>query len=691
MAGFPTTLTRPQHPNVKRLARVFALLMGVMVGGVGLCAQAAPDVPRATLDRPLVVTQLPAGTTLERTDSASGATLRGPLGEGAGIVIVSPDGARRVLSRGFHSAADPDVSFDGRRVLFAGKPAARDPWNVYEIAADGSNLRQITRGLGDCRSPGYQSTYYEITEKDPWYQVTFVRTDPAVVNEYGGAPVSSLYSCKLDGTWLRRLTYNLSSDFDPNIAWDGRLLYASWQRPGFENGLLGRVRLFGVNTDGADCAALVGESGKRIQHMPCTTIGGLAVFVEADRAPWDGAGTLACVQLRRPFHTYRPLTRESDGLFHSPSPLPDGRILVSRRPADGSATHGVFCLDPASGRLERVFDDPQYHDVQARLLAPRAEPDGRSSSMDPSDPRGKLYCLDVYTSDLKGRHRMSPGTIKKVRVLEGLPRPAGSAEAAIGTAQLAPRRILAEVPIQEDFEDRGGKKVLSAGSFNVEVPANTPIQLQLLDDQGIAMRSCTWVWVRNHQAQGCIGCHEDGELTPTNWQVAALWKPSVEACPPPAERVAVDFRRQIVPLVAARCITCHDPKGSPPNLAFERGGAGAGGGGGEEGAARKLYQALLAADKAGSEASPYGKYVHPGRARTSPLVWHLFGRNTSYPWDGAAAGRAAKPIPPGQAAPLAEEDRQRFVRWIDLGALWDHVPPQAALPGNPGGGARAGR
>jgi hypothetical protein len=140
-------------------------------------------------------------------------------------------------------------------------------------------------------------------------------------------------------------------------------------------------------------------------------------------------------------------------------------------------------------------------------------------------------------------------------------------------------------------------------------------------------------------------------------------------------------------LIAARCAACHDQEGSPPNLAFEpvAGRAGA------EGAAQRLYQALLAADKTGSEASPYGKYVHPGRARTSPLVWHLVGRNTSYPWDGPAAGRAAKPIPPGQSPPLAEEDRQLFIRWIDLGALWDHVPPRAAPPGNPGDGARPGR
>ena len=48
----------------------------------------------------------------------------------------------------------PDVSYDGKRIVFAGLPAGNhsgDPannpgaWRIYEIAVDGSGLRQITR------------------------------------------------------------------------------------------------------------------------------------------------------------------------------------------------------------------------------------------------------------------------------------------------------------------------------------------------------------------------------------------------------------------------------------------------------------------------------------------------------------------------------------------------------------------
>ena len=39
---------------------------------------------------------------------------------------------------------DPDVSFDGRRILFAYARDQQDTYHLYEINADGSGLRQLT-------------------------------------------------------------------------------------------------------------------------------------------------------------------------------------------------------------------------------------------------------------------------------------------------------------------------------------------------------------------------------------------------------------------------------------------------------------------------------------------------------------------------------------------------------------------
>jgi len=602
---------------------------------------------RLRLEHPLVVCQLPVVPSTVSNPAAARGMLRDAYGEGARLVRVQPDGTTENLTPNFHSACDPDVSFDGCRLLFAGKRVASDVWNIYELTLAAREIRQITKDQGDCRQGCYQSSFYQITSDDAWQQITFVQIDPDGRNDDGSPGVSALYSCKLDGSLARRSTYNLSSDFDPTIVWDGRVLFASWQRCTLEHGPSGRVSLLDANAEGTDMAPMVVEAGRRIKHMPCTTPSELAIFVEADRIAWDGAGQLGAVTLRRPLHTYRSLTNPADGLFHSPSPLPDSTILVSRRPSHGAGTHAVVRFDPGSNRVEHVFDDPAFHDIQAKLLAPRPVPDGRSSPIVDGDPIGRIYCLDVYNSGRDQANRLPRGSVKQVRVLEGVSRthsdPSGVDVPADGV-QLAGRRILGEVPVESD------------GSFQLEVPPDMPLQLQVLDENGLALKSCVWTWTRPHFNQGCVGCHEDPELTPENRVVDAVTQPAIRLTPPLEQRVSVGFERDVAPLVVAKCQGCHGPQGSPPLLAA--------------GSAQELYQQLLVSEEERTPDQQSGRYVHPGRARTSPLVWHVLGSNTSRPWDGEWTRHEVKPIPADSPIEWTKEERQTLIRWIDMGAAF---------------------
>jgi len=325
------------------------------------------------------------------------------------------------------------------------------------------------------------------------------------------------------------------------------------------------------------------------------------------------------VSTRRNLHSHRELTGPSDGLYHSPAPLPGGEILVSRRPVDGSGSHGVYRLDPASGRVALIYDDLQRDDIQAKSLSPRPEPDGRSSVVDAEDPTGILYGLDVYTTDLEQRDWLPPGSVRRLRVFEGVP------ERNPPTSGSAPRprtRVLGEIDLEQD------------GSFNIRVPANIPIRLQLLDEDGLALRTCDWIWVRNKESRGCIGCHEDAELTPENRMVAAVTKPSIPLTPPPKQRRAVEFERDVAPIVSDRCADsgCHVDAGI-------------------RGSRRQDLAPYLART-----------------ARTSPLVWHLLGRSTSRPWDGAAPNHSSRSIPLECSASVAEPDKRTLIEWIDLGA-----------------------
>jgi Tol biopolymer transport system component len=599
---------------------------------------------------PVVFTQAPCRPKTELPHAGSTSRDLADLGQGARLVLLQPDGRTRVLTAGFHSACDPDVSVNGKCILFAGKLSKGDDWNIFELDLERFVTRQITRNAGWCRSPIYTSTFYTITEREPWEQIAFVSTRADAADERDGSPATSLFTCTLDGSFLQRITYNLASDLDPAIMADGRLVYASWHRATLDDGPRGRLTLETINTDGSDRAPLIGRQTEGQVRMPCVTANNTVVFVESLGSSRDGAGALSSVSLRRPMHTYRQITTVPDGCFHSPAPLPDGRILVSWRPADGFASLGLFLLDPATGRRELVFDDPHYHDFQARAISARRRPDGRSSVVSADDPLAEFYCMNVYITDLANSSWLPKGSVNAVRVIEGVPpAPVGDDRARsplVGV--LSARRILAEVPIEKD------------GSFHISVPASMPIQLQLLDQDGMALRSCGWIWARNHQAQGCMGCHEDPELTPPNRVPEAIRRTAVMTAVPEARRTAVDFTADIEPIVASRCASCHRGGAIAPDLDLAGAPAGA--------RLDLLYRALLGPDEAAGKASGLGKYTHPGRARTSPLVWHVRGRNMALPWDGAAIKRAAKAIPHGSAPPLSEAEKQTIIRWIDLGA-----------------------
>ncbi|MCK4340596.1 MAG: hypothetical protein KAY37_02585 [Phycisphaerae bacterium] len=658
----------------------------VLLGGQ---AQAGRADPGNTLDTPIIFTQLPIRPELEQRPGRCGGTLRQDYGEGGRIVRLDPGGRPRVLTQDFDSACGADVSFDGERLLFAAKKQPQDTWNIWEMRADGSDVRQVTNNVGNCRSPAYQATLYTIVSTEPWYQIMFVSDAAGEMNEYGCGPATSLYSCKLDGSGVRRLTMNLSDDLAPFLMDDGRVLLASWQRMDLRRGFDGRVSLFGVNTDGADYALYCGGQGQRVKHMPCQTTDGLVVFVEADRVDWDGAGQLASVTLRRHFYSHHQITTDKQYRYHSPSPLRDGAVLVSCRPTDGSATHGIYRLDPRSGKAELVFNDPNYHDVHARALVARPRPDGRSSVVNEKYPTGRFYCLNAYlirqarspdatvrpgqspgATGPAAQPHMKPGMIRRLRVIEGVPVAADNRAAYLppgtasgisgpgtsrhGIAPLVQKRLLGVVPVEED------------GSFNIELPADVPVQLQTLDENGMALRACGWIWVKHREPRGCIGCHEDPELTPENRFVQAVQRPSMKLTLLAEKRRTVDFRRDLMPIIAAKCTACHTGGEASLDLRAER-----------TDHFNRAYHSLLART---NQATPIGKpllgkYVHPGQARTSPLIWRLYGRNTSRPWDPDYNVDQTFPVcPPAGFEPLTAEEKLVFIEWIDLGAPWDGIP-----------------
>jgi Tol biopolymer transport system component len=590
------------------------------IGLAGLLALGAPGAPggSATARPPIVFTQVASNA-----KAAAGAALVGPF-LGARIASLSPTGAVKVLTAGFNSAADPDVSWDGKKILFAGRKTAAELWQVYEMNSDGSGARQIVTVPFHCRQPVYQSMIFYLDDPGPVPQISFVGS-PGLESEGDLGAAWNLYSVRFDGSGLRQLTYNPGQDLDPVMNEDGRLLYSSVQRHSLAWGRSGRTALFGVNLDGSDGALFSGDEGRQFKRMPAVTPSRHVVFVESDKPAPDGAGNLASVSLRRNLHSYKALTRPADGLFLTPSLLGEDDVLVSRRAAADTGLFAICRFDLKTNLSVQLYADPQHNAVQARMLAAHPMPVGRSSVVDEKEPTGKLFNLSVFTTDLPKSDGYDGKLVKRVRILEGIARRAGAAAPAGDRSPYLVKRVLGEFDIEAD------------GSFHAQIPANIPVQIQTLDANGLALRTCAWIWVKNKAKRGCIGCHEDGELSPENVFSDAVGKPPHDLNFPTAQRREVRFEKDVQPILQNKCMSggCH---AGPPAPSFR-------------------YEDLLAKG-----------YVDPNAARLSPLVWYIHGRVTTQPWDKVSGTSPLKKINPDAGARLTSEEKRTIVEWIDTGA-----------------------
>ncbi len=641
------------HPQPARSRRQAVQNGRALLGGLAaftFAALGAIAAPKTGLDQPLVLTQVPVAQTVPAAGLA-----RADWFAGARIVVVAPDGQTRVLSEGFDSACDPNVSFDGQRILFSGRKAAGDRWRIWEIGVDGKNLRPVTPENLEARNAIHVSTLFTLDSPKPWFTTVFVARE---IGANGAAGPWNLYNIKLEGGEVRRLTFNHANNLDPFQTADGRVLYST-ERGAYEAGdTVRRTSLFAVHIEGADNELYGAERGARFQHMPCATEQGLVVFVESAEPAADGSGQLAAVEQRRPHVTYRPLTTDAAVRYLHPAPLRGNQLLVSRRPATGAGSCAVVRFDADSGRGEPVFDDPKFHDVQATLLAPRKQPDGHSTVVTAADTAAALYGLNCYTTDAARAGGLKPGGVKRIRFLEGI-----AAQSGTATNGLVPRRVVGEAPVESD------------GSFNVVLPADTPLLLQTLDERGLALGTCGWVWLKPKENRGCIGCHEDPELVPENEYVQALRRLPNQVLTPPEQRRSVTFLRDVVPILQKSCATaqCHGSVMAPMSLPLSAAVP-------SESDLRKAFETLTA--PATNTVRPadigpaVGKYVDAGRARTSRLAWVLLGENTSRPWDPSAKAMNAKvkhrPNPQtGEVPQLGAEELKTVLLWIDLGAQFD--------------------
>lgn len=466
------------------------ILTVLLLALVSACSRPGSSGP--SWDFSIVETQVPAGMLGPALPSRASFDARYP--EGSRVVLASPEGDgfafRRVVSRGLAAAGAPSVSFDGRSVVFAGKaPGGR--WAVYEAGLEKPSPRKVFGAEGrDCGDPAYL----------PNGKVAFVCT--VLGGESKGA--RAVYTSSLRGEKAGPITFGGAS-FDPWPLRDGRLVFSRRQSAGAGRPA-GGAALFSVNPDGTLLDAFFGShDGPRRKERPRETFDGGLVFVSADRA--GRAPRLERVEMRWPMGTRRTVgvrVEEGGSLYvGAAEPLKDGGMLLTGSPAGelGGTWDVYFSSGPADPRTARsglmsvrvVHESADWDVVEAVPASARPVPAARPAPLKkPEGPRATLICYEADRTD---------GVIG--------PRRDGPKAASARVERMTPPG--AEViDIQTD------------GSFQLDVPADTPLRVATLDSRGAAISASGWFWLRPGEVRACFGCHEPRRAAPRNKVVEAL-------------------------------------------------------------------------------------------------------------------------------------------------------------------------
>ncbi|MHC4273660.1 MAG: SUMF1/EgtB/PvdO family nonheme iron enzyme, partial [Planctomycetota bacterium] len=105
----------------------------------------------------------------------------------------------------------------------------------------------------------------------------------------------------------------------------------------------------------------------------------------------------------------------------------------------------------------------------------------------------------------------------------------------------------------------GTVPVFEDGSVAFTVPANTPIAIQPLDEEGKAIQLMrSWFTAMPGEVLSCVGCHEpQNTVSPVRTTLAASRRP-VEIEPWRGPPRGFSFKREVQPVLDEYCVGCHE-------------------------------------------------------------------------------------------------------------------------------------
>lgn len=379
------------------------------------------------------------------------------------------NGSSRILTADFYSARSPKISFDGKNLLFSACKNQGEPYQIWEMNLEDLKSHQITSSDMSCSDPAYL----------PAGRIVFSKLSQ---NDTLKAQ-QSLFVCKLDGSNLKRITFNPATYFSTNVLKDGRILTLSGHVfPEKQDPVFVIMRPDGTKAD------MFYQSGNDsyITGPGFETGSGKIVFMESEKHAGN-MGKLIAISYNRPLHSREELSSGTDGEFKTVFSMRSGKLLVSYRKSE-KERFALCEFDIQKKSLGRtIFNAPESDVLEVAEAGSHEIPKNLPSEVDMGVKTGLIMCQDINMT--RNQNTGIKGSL-----------PMASRVEIVGLDS-----ILGIVDVAAD------------GSFYLKVIADKPFRLQTIDGNGkVVDGPCGWIWLRPNERRGCVGCHQDPEMVPGN-------------------------------------------------------------------------------------------------------------------------------------------------------------------------------
>ena len=530
---------------------------------------------------------------------------------------VSPDGKTLVFSMKRGNSTNMTST-----VLLPSPNANFDDYNIYTMDITGDSpaswrntIKQITFGSG----------HADIEPKWlPNGKIVFNSTRASQTVDCWKVPVSNLYYCDADGKNVTRIGFDQVHTTYPTVTEDGRILTTRWdyndRNQMYVQGVLqmmpdgtGQTEVFGLNnnfpTTLLHTRDIPGAPGKYVSIASGhhNDQGGKLVILDTN----VDRNAREAVKFIQPGNYYNTMdnidaqNQQGNRIYRYPYAINENEILVSRFTGGSvnESNHGhrgygensafvVGHLNAATGEFTQLLasSGSGANTMPASQLTPIRERNlhERPTPVDYGSKTGTMYVGNVYDGD--GLLGVPEGVAKYLRVVEIEYRPyaiGANAASSNEPAQMPGKNVTGltrgtsdpYTPVSTANGAWDVKKVLGIidieedGSALFKVPAETPIYLQVLNEEGEMIQSMrSWATLMPNETFSCVGCHEDKNTAPpANMGVTMamqkqpqnlkkdLWMTDSKYNNYTYEDAkGFSYNEMVQPILDKSCISCHD-------------------------------------------------------------------------------------------------------------------------------------